>query len=209
MRIDIAQELKESEDRRVVWSHADAPEIFDELHLKGDLVAQVLVSPEGPSKWLVSGTLSGVQTLTCSRTLELFDRPFETEIVVEVERLGVAKQELDEDDADVFAYRIPQGQYFVDVFWCDDGVMYATEVSTSGSLYDLSRKEAFDMVMGFCMENNGIAKSSSSSAPRSSSSTGRKSSSSTGGKSSSSTGGKSSSSMDDGSSAGTYLTVVT
>ena len=118
MRIDIAQELKESEDRRVVWSHADAPEIFDELHLKGDLVAQVLVSPEGPSKWLVSGTLSGVQTLTCSRTLELFDRPFETEIVVEVERLGVAKQELDEDDADVFAYRIPQGQYFVDVSEC-------------------------------------------------------------------------------------------
>ena len=118
LRIDIAQELKESEDRRVVWSHADAPEIFDELHLKGDLVAEVLVSPEGPNKWLVSGTLSGVQTLTCSRTLELFDRPFDTEIVVEVERLGVAKQELDEDDADVFAYRIPQGQYFVDVSEC-------------------------------------------------------------------------------------------
>ena len=90
-------------------------------------------------------------------------------------------------------------------FWCDDGVMYATEVSTPGSLYDLSRKEAFDMVMGFCMENNGIAKSSSSSAPRSSSSTGRKSSSSTGGKSSSSNGDKSSSSgKDGGSSAGTY-----
>ena len=94
LRIDIAQELTESEDRRVVWSHADAPEIFDELHLKGDLVAEVLVSPEGPSKWLVSGTLSGVQTLTCSRTLDLFDRPFTTEIVVEVERLAVAKQEL-------------------------------------------------------------------------------------------------------------------
>jgi uncharacterized protein len=69
LRIDIAQKL------RVVWSHADDPEIFDELHLKGDLVAEVLVSPEGESKWLVSGTLSGVQTLTCSRTLELFDRP--------------------------------------------------------------------------------------------------------------------------------------
>jgi uncharacterized protein len=118
LRIDIAQELTESEDRRVVWSHADAPEIFDELHLKGDLVAEVLVSPEGPSKWLVSGTLSGVQTLTCSRTLDLFDRPFTTEIVVEVERLAVAKQELDEDDADVFAYKIPQGQLFVDVSEC-------------------------------------------------------------------------------------------
>ncbi len=118
LRIDIAQKLTESEDRRVVWSHADAPEIFDELHLNGDLVAQVLVSPEGESKWLISGVLSGVQTLTCSRTLELFDRPFETEMVLEVERTSVANQELDEDDVDVFAYKIPQGQLFVDVSEC-------------------------------------------------------------------------------------------
>ncbi|MBQ3720369.1 MAG: DUF177 domain-containing protein [Fibrobacter sp.] len=118
MRIDIAQKLTEPEDRRAVWSHADAPEIFDELHLKGDLVAEVLVSPEGPGKCLVTGTLSGVQTLTCSRTLDLFDRPFTTEIVAEVERLPIAKQELDEDDADVFAYKIPQGQDFVDVSEC-------------------------------------------------------------------------------------------
>lgn len=102
----------------MVWSHADAPEIFDELHLNGDLVAQVLVSPEGNSKCLVTGTLSGVQTLTCSRTLEPFDRPFKTEMVVEVERTSVAKQELDEDDVDVFAYKIPQGQLFVDVSEC-------------------------------------------------------------------------------------------
>lgn len=118
MRIDIAQKLTESEDRRLVWSHADDPELFDELHLKGDLVAQVLVSPEGDSKWLVTGTISGVQTLTCSRTLELFDRPFETEMVVEVERIQIAQQELDEDDVDVFAYKIPQGQLFVDVSEC-------------------------------------------------------------------------------------------
>jgi uncharacterized protein len=118
LRIDIAQKLTEPEDRRAVWSHADAPEIFDELHLKGDLVAEVLVSPEGPGKCLVTGTLSGVQTLTCSRTLDLFDRPFTTEIVAEVERLPIAKQELDEDDADVFAYKIPQGQDFVDVSEC-------------------------------------------------------------------------------------------
>ena len=118
LRIDIAQKLTEPEDRRVVWSHADAPEIFDELHLKGDLVAEVLVSPEGPGKCLVTGTISGVQTLTCSRTLDLFDRPFSTEMVAEVERTSVAKQELDEDDAEVFAYKIPQGQDFVDVSEC-------------------------------------------------------------------------------------------
>ena len=102
----------------MVWSRSDAPEIFDELHLKGDLVAEVLVSPEGESKCLVTGTISGVQTLTCSRTLEPFDRPFSTEIVVEVSRTQVSQQELDEDDVEVFAYRIPQGQGFVDVSEC-------------------------------------------------------------------------------------------
>ena len=118
MRLDIAQKLVDSEDRRVVWSRSDAPEIFDELHLKGDLVAEVLVSPEGENKCLVTGSVSGVQTLTCSRTLELFDRPFTTEVVIEVTRSQVAKQELDEDDVDVFAYQIPQGQSFVDVSEC-------------------------------------------------------------------------------------------
>ena len=118
LRIDIAQKLTESEDRRVVWSHADAPEIFDELHLKGDLVAEVLVSPEGNGKCLVTGTISGVQTLTCVRSLDLFDRPFETEIVVEVERGACAQQELHDDDDDVFAYTIPQTQDFVDVSEC-------------------------------------------------------------------------------------------
>ncbi|MCF0223891.1 MAG: DUF177 domain-containing protein [Fibrobacter sp.] len=102
----------------MVWSKADAPEIFDELHLVGDLVAQVLVSPEGENKWLISGSLSGVQTLTCSRTLETFDRPFSTEIVIEVERISIGQQELDEEDVDVFAYKIPLGQYFVDVSEC-------------------------------------------------------------------------------------------
>lgn len=119
LRIDIAQKLTESEDLRVVWSHADAPEIFDELHLKGDLVAVVLVSPEGNGKYLVTGSISGVQTLTCVRTLEPFDRPFETEMAVEVERLQVATQELDdESDDETFLYKIPQAQDFVDVSEC-------------------------------------------------------------------------------------------
>ena len=66
----------------------------------------------------MTGSISGVQTLTCSRTLEPFDRPFTTEVVIEVTRTQVAQQELDEDDVDVFAYQIPQGQSFVDVSEC-------------------------------------------------------------------------------------------
>ncbi len=118
LKLDIAQKLTESEDLRVVWSHADAPELFDELHLKGDLVAQVLVSPEGSSKCLVTGSISGVQTLTCVRSLEPFDRPFSTEMVIEVERTQVAKQELNDEDDEVYAYSIPQAQDFVDVSEC-------------------------------------------------------------------------------------------
>ena len=74
-----------------------------------------MISPEANSKWLVTGTLFGVQTLTCARTLELFDQPFETEIVVEVEKCAVGKQEFSDEDDDVFAYQIPMGQDYVDV----------------------------------------------------------------------------------------------
>ena len=118
LRIDIAHTLTESEERRIVWSHAESAELFDELHLVGDLVAQVLICPEGDSKCLVTGTISGVQTLTCSRTLEEFESPFTTEMVVEVERLPIGQQELDDDDDEAFAYKIPQGQDFVDVSEC-------------------------------------------------------------------------------------------
>ncbi len=118
LKIDIAQKFLDSKDFRVVWTKDDAPEIFEELHLQGELTAQLLLSPEGENKCLLTGTLSGVQILTCARTLELFDQPFETEMVLEVERCSMAKQELDEEIDDVFAYRVPQNQSFVDVSEC-------------------------------------------------------------------------------------------
>ena len=118
MKIELVKTLAESEDRRTVWSRSDAPELFDELHLVGELVAELLVSPEAGDRFLLTGKLSGTQNLTCSRTLEPFDRPFSTEMVVEVTRSQVASQELDEEDADVYAYRIPQNQEFVEVSEC-------------------------------------------------------------------------------------------
>jgi uncharacterized protein len=39
-------------------------------------------------------------------------------MVVEVTRCQVANQELDDEDADVYAYRIPQNQEFVEVSEC-------------------------------------------------------------------------------------------
>lgn len=118
MKLDIAQKFTDSKECEVVWSKDQDSALFDELHLKGDLSAKLLISPEGESKCLVTGTIFGVQTLTCSRTLELFDRPFSTEIVVEVTRTQISKQELDEDEVDVFAYHIPLAQSYVDVSEC-------------------------------------------------------------------------------------------
>ncbi len=92
MKIELVKTLAEPEDRRTVWSRSDAPELFDELHLVGELVAELLVSPEAGDRFLLTGKLSGTQNLTCSRTLEPFDRPFSTEMVVEVTRCQVASQ---------------------------------------------------------------------------------------------------------------------
>jgi uncharacterized protein len=118
LKIELVKTLAEPEDRSTVWSRDDAPELFDELHLVGKLEAKLLISPESGDRFLLTGKLSGVQNLVCSRTLEPFDRPFSTEMVVEVTRCQVAKQELDDEDADVYAYRIPQNQEFVEVSEC-------------------------------------------------------------------------------------------
>ena len=118
LKIELVKTLAEPEDRSTVWSRDDAPELFDELHLVGNLEAKLLISPESGDRFLLTGKLSGVQNLVCSRTLEPFDRPFSTEMVLEVTRCQVANQELDDEDADVYAYRIPQNQEFVEVSEC-------------------------------------------------------------------------------------------
>lgn len=93
--------------------------VFEELHIKDSLAVELSVVPENPSKWILVGTLSGVQVLECSRTLELFDHPFETPISFWVELIpGLAKQELDDTDDETFGFRVPQNQDQVDVTEC-------------------------------------------------------------------------------------------
>ncbi len=93
--------------------------VFEELRVKGDLDAELTVSPESSNRWLLAGTLSGVQVLECSRTLELFDSPFETPIHFWVELVpGLAGQELDDSDDEIFGFRVPQSQNYVDVTEC-------------------------------------------------------------------------------------------
>ncbi len=118
MRIDIGTNATESADLTEKWSTSDAPELFAELRLVGDLSVNLLLSVEEQGKYLLTGTISGTQRLTCARTLEEFDNPFETEIVVEVVRAGVSSQELDDEDDETFVLRIPVGQEYVDLTEC-------------------------------------------------------------------------------------------
>ena len=93
--------------------------VFEELRIKGELHADLSVFPEDSNKWILSGTLFGVQVLECSRSLELFDHPFETPISFWVELVpGLAKQELDDSDDGTFGIRIPAVQDHVDVTEC-------------------------------------------------------------------------------------------
>lgn len=118
MRIELPQNPAEPAELSAKWQRTDAQELFDELKLVGELRAKALFSPEGKGKFLLTGSLSGTQRLTCARTLEPFDHPFETQMVLEVEQVQVSSQELDDDDEEVFSYRIPVAQDFVDVSEC-------------------------------------------------------------------------------------------
>jgi uncharacterized protein len=93
--------------------------VFEELRLQDPLQVELTVVPEDSNKWVLTGTLSGVQVLECSRTLELFDHPFETPISFWVELIpGLAEQELDDSDDETFGFRVPQVQDHVDVTEC-------------------------------------------------------------------------------------------
>lgn len=93
--------------------------VFDELRVKEPLVVELSVVPDGSNRWLLTGTLSGVQVLECSRSLELFDSPFETPISFWVELVpGIAEEELDDTDDETFGFRVPSVQDYVDVTEC-------------------------------------------------------------------------------------------
>ena len=118
LKIDIAKNSTESTELSLSWSSSVAPELFEELHLVGDLSAKILVSTQAQEKLLLTGSLVGVQRLTCARTLEPFDHSFETELVIEVERKQIASQVLDDEDPEVFCLQIPVAQDYVDISEC-------------------------------------------------------------------------------------------
>ncbi|MCL1966435.1 MAG: DUF177 domain-containing protein [Fibromonadales bacterium] len=93
----------------------DEPILFKELRLKGPLNCDFAVNRE-KGGFTVKGIASGSQEFECSRTLELFERPFEIEIdVLVLQEQGITEQKEDDGSEDFFTIKVPASQNEVDL----------------------------------------------------------------------------------------------
>ena len=93
----------------------DEPVLFKELRLKGQLKCDFAVNKE-KGGFTVKGIASGSQEFECSRTLELFERPFEIEIdVLVIQEMGITKQKEDDGSEDFFTIKVCASQNEVDL----------------------------------------------------------------------------------------------
>lgn len=103
----------------LVLERASDSALFEELHLDGCLQANLQVFSIGDRSFHFEGKLQGVQLLTCSRTLEPFLRPFETDMVFEVMKDETIRvQVMDDEDEELFVFRIPVLQESVEITEC-------------------------------------------------------------------------------------------
>jgi uncharacterized protein len=93
----------------------DEPVLFKELRLKGCLTCDFAVNRE-KGGFIVKGIANGSQEFECSRTLELFERPFEVEVEALVLReQGITEQKEDDGSEEFFTIKIPASQNEVDL----------------------------------------------------------------------------------------------
>ena len=93
----------------------DEPILFKELRLKGQLNCDFAVNRE-KGGFTIKGIASGSQEFECSRTLELFERPFEVEIdVLVLQEQGITEQKEDDGSEDFFTIKVPASQNEVDL----------------------------------------------------------------------------------------------
>lgn len=119
MRIDLSNKSLGPCDQNIVLSRNDAASLFEELHLEGTLQGVFQVYLQGDDSFLVRGSVSGSQLLTCVRSLESFSRPFSVEVVMDVKKVsGLSAQEVEDEDGDTYVVRIPAFQDEVDVSEC-------------------------------------------------------------------------------------------
>jgi uncharacterized protein len=96
-------------------SESDEPALFKELRLKGRLLCNFAVNKE-KGGFTIKGIVSGLQEFACSRTLELFERPFEIEVeALVLAEAGLAQQKEDDGGDDFFMLKVPASQSEVDL----------------------------------------------------------------------------------------------
>jgi uncharacterized protein len=119
LQIDLSNKTQENWDASFVLSRNDEHALFEELRLEGSLRGNFQIFVQDAGHFLVKGTLQGVQNLTCVRTLESFLRPFQCDLVMDVQKIsGVPAQEMEDEDGDTFVVRIPALQDEVDITEC-------------------------------------------------------------------------------------------
>ncbi len=119
MRIDLSNKSPDSWDQSIAFTRSDAPELFGELHLEGTLTGDFQIFPQDGDSFLVTGSIQGAQLLTCVRTLELFSRPFQLSLVMDVKKTsGIAEQEVEDEEDDTYMVRIPVSHEDVDITEC-------------------------------------------------------------------------------------------
>jgi uncharacterized protein len=93
----------------------DEPILFKELRLKGRLNCDFAVNRE-KGGFTVKGTANGSQEFECSRTLELFEHPFEIEVdALVLQEQGINEQKEDDGSEDFFTIKVPASQNEVDL----------------------------------------------------------------------------------------------
>jgi uncharacterized protein len=102
-------------EQKLSLSESDEPVLFKELKLRGLLFCDFAVNKE-KGGFTIKGIASGSQEFECSRSLELFERPFEIEVLALVlKETGLTQQIEDSGDDDLFTIKIPANQSEVDL----------------------------------------------------------------------------------------------
>lgn len=119
LKIELLQSMLEPCSKTLTWKIDSNNSLTKELKLIGELKAELLFSPNGKNKYLLTGSVSGVQVLTCVRSLDSFERPFMVDLNIEAElSQSVSQQTLDDEDDEIFKILLPVNQSELDVAEC-------------------------------------------------------------------------------------------
>jgi len=119
LKLDIEHLGESQDDLDLVLERASDPALFDELRIEGDLLAHLTVFEISDGSLRLEGSMEGSQLLTCVRTLETFSNPFDFEVALEIVKdASTREQVLEDEDEELFRFRIPVLQESVDITEC-------------------------------------------------------------------------------------------